>query len=230
MKTRLPLFVLLAWIMPVALGQPKLAVESMEIDLGTMYNGTTKTGKISIKNIGTQPLKIIRVQPSCGCTTIKQPKSELTPGENDVIEVALNTTGFRGKVEKYVNIETNDPTSQYIAVRLIAEVKEDLTPTNTSSSVWLGNIVVGKSAQQVVTLANTSSKAIVVKEITSASGVITAKADKSTIAVGDTLRVTIKVTADKEGYVNDHLVIQTDSKNQPSVELKIYFIGSKEQQ
>lgn len=208
--------------------QPKLAIENMEINLGVLYNGATTTGKIPIKNIGNQPLKIIRIQPSCGCTTVKQPKSELQANESDVIEVAFNSTGLRGQVEKYVNIETNDPTSQYVAVKLIAEIKEELTPITSSSSVWLGNITLGKQAEQTVAFKNTSGKPISIKGVKSSSNVIAGKVDRTLVGPADTLKITVTATAAKEGYSSDHLILQTDNKNQPTVEVKVYFIGSKE--
>jgi hypothetical protein len=208
--------------------QPKLAIENMEVNLGVLYGGATATGKIPIKNIGNQPLNIVRVQPTCGCTTVKQPKSELQTNESDVIEVAFNSTGLRGHVEKYVNIETNDPTSQYVAVKLFAEIKEDLTPITSSGSLWLGNIAMGKQAVQTIALKNTSGKQIVIRGIKTSSGFISGKADRTRVGPADTLQITVTVTAAKEGYSSDHLIIETDSKNQPAVELKVFFIGSKD--
>jgi hypothetical protein len=221
------LFVAAIWLTN-SHAQPKLAIENMEINMGVLFSGSTTTGKIPIKNIGNQPLKIIRIQPSCGCTTVKQPKSELQTNESDVIEVAFNSTGFRGQVEKYVNIETNDPTSQYVAVKLLAEVREELTPLTSSSSLWLGNVTVGKQAEQTVAFRNMSGKAISIKGIKSSSNDIVGKVDRTFVGSADTLKITVTATAAKEGYSSGHLILQTDSKNQPAVELKWYFIGSKE--
>ncbi|MGB2868226.1 MAG: DUF1573 domain-containing protein, partial [Bacteroidota bacterium] len=51
--------------------QPKLSLDKMEVDMGVIYSGTKKVSRFTVKNIGNQPLKILEVTPSCGCTTVK---------------------------------------------------------------------------------------------------------------------------------------------------------------
>ncbi len=213
-----------------AKAQPKLAVDSMTIDLGTMYSGQIKTGHITLKNIGNQPLKILRVQPSCGCTTVRQPKSELQPNESDELEVSFNSMLYRGPVEKYVNIETNDPLSQFIAVRLTAQIKEELAPTSKSYSIWLGNLTVGKKIEQPITFTNVSDQTITIRSITSTSPQIVAHSDQKRVRPSDTLTVVLTTLVEKVGYEASTVSIVTDSKNQPTVELKVYCIGQKEGQ
>ena len=210
--------------------QPKLALDNMTIDLGTLYSGQIKTGRITLRNIGNQPLKILHVQPSCGCTTVRQPKSELQPNESDELEVSFNSALYHGPVEKYVNIETNDPLSQYVAVKLIAQVKEDLTPTLGTYSIYLGNVAVGKKIEQAITFTNSSGKSISIKKITSTSDRIAAKSEQTRVGPSDTLTVVLTALAEKVGYESSTLSILTDSKNQPIVELKVYYIGQKEGQ
>lgn len=210
--------------------QPKLSLESMSIDLGTIYSGQIKTGRLTLKNIGNQTLKILHVQPSCGCTTVRQPKGELQPNESDEVEISFNSAMYNGPVEKYVNIETNDPLSQYVAVKLIALVKEELSPTLHTSSIYLGNVAVGKTVEQKITFTNSSGKTLAIKKITSSSDQITAISEQNKVGPSDTLTVILTAKAGKVGYDTSTLNILTDSKNQPSVELKVYYIGQKEGQ
>ncbi len=228
MKTIIVAFVFTVGWCGVLQAQPKLSIDNMTVDLGPVYNGATVTGVIRLRNIGTQPLKILRVQPSCGCTAVRQPKSELQPGEGDSVEVSFNATLYRGPVEKYVNIETNDALAQYVAVKLTADVKEDLAPTTSSYSVWLGNVSVGKQVEQQLTFTNRTNRVITVKEISYSNPTITAKSGQKRIAPSDTLSVTITAVPTKTGYDTGTVNIVTDSKNQPNVELKVYFIGQKE--
>ena len=98
---RLLTFALLAILCTsLALAQPKLTVEKNTIDLGTIYNGMVKKARIVIKNTGKDSLRILGVQTSCGCTTAKQPKGTLKPGESDAVEIEFNSTGWKGKVTK----------------------------------------------------------------------------------------------------------------------------------
>lgn len=210
--------------------QPKLAIDSMTVNLGDMYSGQIRTGNIVLRNIGTQPLKILHVQPSCGCTAVRQPKSELQPNESDEVEVSFNSAMYRGPIEKYVNIETNDPLSQYVTVKLIGVVKDELDPTSSSHSVWMGNLTVGKKVEQPFAFRNLSSRTISILNITSSSGSVTAESQQKKVRPNDTLSIKITAMPEKVGYETSTLDIQTDSKNQPTVQVKIYYIGQKEGQ
>ncbi len=213
-----------------ALAQPKLAIDSMTVNLGDMYSGQIRTGHITLHNIGTQPLKILRVQPSCGCTTVRQPKSELQPNETDEVEVSFNSSLYRGPIEKYVNIETNDPLSQYVTVKLIGVVSDELDPLSGSHSVWMGNIAVGKKLEQPFAFRNLSGRTISILKITSSSPSIIAESEQKKVAPNDTLKLRLSAVPDKVGYETSTLSILTNSRNQPNVEIKVYFIGQREGQ
>ncbi len=224
------LFFVLAAAAPALCGaQPKLSIDNATVDLGTLYNGTTKTGTIVLKNIGNQPLKILRVTPSCGCTTVRQPKSELQPNESDAVEVSFNATLYHGPIEKYVNIETNDPLSQYVAVKLIAVVKEELSPVSGSYSVWLGSTRIGTTSVQRLSFVNQTDRTIRIRGISTSAPNIKATTEKSQIPPADTLTVLLSMVPEKAGYSTGQVNILTDGKNQPNVELKVYYIGENKQ-
>ncbi len=106
--------------------QPKLALDKNDIDLGIFYSGEVRQGTIRISNIGTDTLKIFSVHPTCGCTTVKQPKEYLLPNQSDEIVVEYNSTGSSGSVHKRVIISTNDPSSPSVDVKLHGEARVDM--------------------------------------------------------------------------------------------------------
>ena len=181
-----------------------------------------------LTNIGNDTLWIYSLQPSCGCTTVKKPKDFLLPSESDEVEVEFNSSGYHGKVEKHININTNDPLSQIISVKLIADVKEELESIGHSSLMWLGNICLGKTFVQETSLKNTSDHIIKIKNFTTSSPSINIKIEKKTLHPNDTLIVQVTIKPDKLGYGNDHFTIETDSKNQPSVEIRTSYSCVKE--
>jgi hypothetical protein len=216
------------FLISTAHSQPKLSLDKPEVDLGTIYSGMKKEGRIVLTNIGNDTLRIYSVQPSCGCTTVKQPKTILLPKETDVAEIEFNSTGYRGKVEKHINITTNDPLYQKVTVKLIADVKEELECTNHSSLLWLGNIVLGKSLVQGTSIKNISDHRIKIKNLTTSSPSIDVKIEKKILNPNDTLYVQVTVKPDRLGYGNDHFTIETDSKNQPLVEIRASYVCVKE--
>ncbi|OGU29076.1 MAG: hypothetical protein A2X67_08775 [Ignavibacteria bacterium GWA2_55_11] len=216
-------------LLPVlAAAQPKISVDKSEIDLGVIYRGATKNASFTIKNIGNEPLKILQVQPSCGCTAVKKPKDVLAPGESDMVEVEFSSASFRGRVDtKRVDILTNDPVAEYFAVKLLAEVREELVPMNGTSLVWFGTVTVGSQAEQKITFTNSTNKPITIRNSVPSSPRLKVFTDKKRLAPNDSVEVVVTVRADKEGYTTDHIDLQTDSKNQPKVTINVSFIGTK---
>jgi len=205
--------------------QPKLQLETTHIDAGVVYNGSSTTAKVGIKNIGNQDLTITDIHTSCGCTTVKEPKSVLKPGESDVLEVAFNSSGFRGSVEKYINIETNDPAMRFASITLSAEIRDELAPLTRINILWLGNVPLGKEIQQRVAFQNLSSHPIKIRQITSSSNAIVATPDKKIVQPNDSVSVSVSITPDREGYFSGQFQLETDSPNQPRVPMRIALIG-----
>jgi hypothetical protein len=222
------IFILTLLILGISFSQPKLSLNKYEVDLGTIYNGMKKQGKIELKNIGNDTLRIYSVQPSCGCTTVKQPKGILLPSESDVVEVEFNSSGYHGKVEKHVNIITNDPLSENVSVKLIADVKDELESTSHFSMMWLGNIGLGKTFVQGTSLKNISDHKIKIKNFTTSSSSIIITVEKKMLNPNDTLNVQVTIKPEKLGYCKDHFTIETDSKNQPFVEISTSYVCVQE--
>ena len=222
------LFIITFLLLGNSYSQPKLSLGKPEVDLGIIYSGMKKHGKIELMNIGNDTLRIYSVQPSCGCTTIKQPKNILLPFESDVVEVEFNSSGYHVKVEKHINIATNDPLSGNVSVKLTAEVKEELEPTSHSSLLWIGNIGVGKTMMQGTTLKNISDHSIRIKNLSTSSPAISVTTEKKILNPNDTLLVQVTIKPEKLGYGSDNITIETDSKNQPHIEIRISYVGVKD--
>ncbi|MGD1045198.1 MAG: DUF1573 domain-containing protein [Bacteroidota bacterium] len=216
------------FVLGISFSQPKLLLDKPEIDLGIIYSGMKKQGKIVLTNIGNDTLQIYSVQPSCGCTAVKQPKGFLLPFESDVAEVEFNSSGYHGKVEKHVSIITNDPLSQNVSIRLIADVTEELESTSHSTLIWLGNIGLGKTLVQQTSLKNISDHKIKIKNFTTSSSSISIIIEKKMLNPNDTLDVQMTIRPEKLGYATDNFTVETDSKNQSRVEMKVSYVCVKE--
>lgn len=205
--------------------QPKLVLEKKEIDLGTVYNGALVKARLKLTNGGTDRLIIRNVRTSCGCTTVKQLKGELKPGESDELEIEFNSSGFRGTVTKYVHIETNDPANQYVSVTFTTNVKEELEPVNRFSLVWFGDLSIGKPASLTYTLKNVGNSKVSIRKVSGVYPKMTVDYDKKAVAPGDTVVVTVSVVPGRVGYFNETIMLETDSKNQPHVPIRVSYVG-----
>lgn len=208
-----------------ATAQPRLIIDKAKVDFGVIYNGTTKKARVVLKNVGQDTLRILGVTTSCGCTTARQPKAFLKSGESDAVEVEFNSTGFRGKIEKHVNIMTNDPTSPTTYVTLIGDVLEELQPINNGSVLWFGSVPIGKQAEQTVAFKNVSGKVLTLTGFKSSSSDLSVTFGRRTVLPADTIRLSVKITPRKTEYINELLLLETDSDKQSQVPVRVTLIG-----
>jgi len=209
----------------VLLAQPRISVDRTTVDLGVIYNGTVKIARVVVKNTGKDTLKILGVYTSCGCTTVKQPKAALKPGESDAVEVEFNSTGFRGKISKHVSIQSNDMLSSQVVVSIVGDVIDELEPVNRSSVVWLGAIPMGKTVEHPIALKNVSGKPITLRGYKSSSEQVIARLEERSVLPADTIRVIVRVTPKKMDYSSEQLLLETDSNKQSQVPIRITFVG-----
>jgi hypothetical protein len=101
-----------------------------QVDLGTVMQDSVVEAVIQFRNSGDAPLKISRVQTSCGCTAADLQKLEYLPGEEGEIGVKLNTKGFSGLIRKYVTIylEDGDPISTRVVLQTTVKSQFEIQP------------------------------------------------------------------------------------------------------
>ncbi len=84
-----------------------MTFEVVEIDYGTIDQGSDPLRIFKFTNTGTEPLIIKTAKGSCGCTVPTWPKEPIMPGESNKIEVRYDTQRV-GPFSKRVTIETNE--------------------------------------------------------------------------------------------------------------------------
>lgn len=108
MKKYLLLAVLLINAAVFAQKGPKIefAAKDNTIDYGTV-NKEDDSGLRSFEftNTGDEPLIIINVQSSCGCTVPSKPTEPIEPGKTGKIDVKYNMN--TGPIRKTITVETN---------------------------------------------------------------------------------------------------------------------------
>ena len=84
----------------------------------------------NLTNISTEKIAIVRVQPSCGCTTAKLPPLPwvLEPGVSGQIPITVNLAGKSGTLFKTVNVST-DKGSKLLTLQI--KVMPPVMPTMT---------------------------------------------------------------------------------------------------
>ena len=105
---------------PVILPRAVFAVDRAEIDGGNVQRGDKAHYVFKVKNTGDAPLEI-DAKPNCGCTVASFDKI-IQPGAEGRIEADLNTSAFRGHVQKTIDVKSNDLDRPQLNLRLTANV------------------------------------------------------------------------------------------------------------
>lgn len=104
---------------------PKIAYEQYTVEYGEVEYGGDGERLWSFKNVGDQPLLILSVKGSCGCTVVKYPKSPIAPGKSGVVKIKYDTKRV-GLISKTVSITTNEPgEDNFHVIKIMGKVKEN---------------------------------------------------------------------------------------------------------
>jgi len=110
----------LLFITYLSFGQAVMTFTETSHDFGKIENGGDGTYIFKYKNTGNQPLIIMEVTASCGCTTPTYTKAPLKPGDSGEILVKYDTTR-EGIFSKTVTIKSTATVSP-IELKITGEV------------------------------------------------------------------------------------------------------------
>lgn len=103
---------------------PKVQVDPMVIDLGTIDEGNSFERFLEVKNVGDGVLVVEEVKTSCGCTAAAvDGTTELKAGQSQKVKVTFNSKGQQeGDITKKLTVTTNDPAQKSTEVTLKAKI------------------------------------------------------------------------------------------------------------
>jgi hypothetical protein len=99
-------------------------------DFGKIPQGTPVTTMFEFTNIGTEPLILTEVRPTCGCTIADYTKTPVKTGEKGLIKITYNAAAA-GPFNKTIVVTSNAKTPMKY-LNIVGEVVAK--PTTTSSS------------------------------------------------------------------------------------------------
>lgn len=107
---------------------PKIKFSQEIIDYGQIEYDSESERLLTFKNIGDQPLLIVSVKGSCGCTVAKYPKTAILPGKEAAIKIKYDTKRV-GLISKTVSITTNEPEDRnFHVIKIMGKINENPNP------------------------------------------------------------------------------------------------------
>lgn len=105
---------------------PLIRFNERSVDFGRIPQRVTRPHTFSIRNDGTEALRILKVTPDCGCTLAQLADSVIAPGDSTTLHVVFDSGSYSGEQRKVVIIETNDPAEPRIDLLLLSYVARDI--------------------------------------------------------------------------------------------------------
>jgi hypothetical protein len=103
-------------------------------DFGDVKQGETVSYRFKFSNSGTEPLVLLNVQTTCGCTATDWPKTPIPPGESGEIMVNFNTTKKVGRQNKIITVYTNGQKPEE-KLKIVANILPEDPTTNPAQPV-----------------------------------------------------------------------------------------------
>lgn len=134
---------------------PAIFFENETCDLGSIVQGEQPSCVFVFRNRGDEDLRILQVEPSCGCTTTLLTAPVLHAAARGEIRAVFDSENFSGEVVKEVEVRSNDPSRPSVVLRVMALVEPEIDfEPRTATFDYLRP---GAAVKQVVTLTNRSA-------------------------------------------------------------------------
>ena len=196
-------------------------IQGNEISFGKIFQTGAMVYKvITVKNVGSDSIKIRSVTTSCGCTAAIAATSALAPGEKTDVRIQFNPTGYIGDVTKYIYISNSDKKFPLITVKMTGYVAYALQPT--PSYVLFNNARVGKVDSTEINLSNTTDKEMRITKVDLPSKELTYRLNKVLLKPGDFANLEIYLHPTNLRDIDGYIVVHTTSDRQPQLQMRVF--------
>ena len=204
--------------------QPKLKVlEGEKFDLGKVDRGAVMTKRLTLRNVGSDTLKLGNVEVSCGCTGTVVSNKLLKAGDTTSLLISFNSRNFSGPVHKSLTINSNSADAPRMLIEFTATVIEDLV--FSPMQFYFKDAQVGSKSTAVVKVRNEGSKEFMITGFRSTLENFVIKYPPKAISPGKTMEITAEYTPRTVmPALSNGVFITTSSLSQ--AEVYIYIFGN----
>ncbi|HEY9755083.1 MAG TPA: DUF1573 domain-containing protein [Oculatellaceae cyanobacterium] len=103
---------------------PHLTIDARRFNFGNVEEGIDLEHTFKITNTGNAPLMLYDAKSTCGCTVAKMSNKRLQSGESSELTIVVDTAMKQNKVEKTVNLLSNDPEKPDLELVLAMNVRD----------------------------------------------------------------------------------------------------------
>lgn len=212
------LFILIS-IKAGLMAQAKLTTDVKTVELGQVVWNTPVVIDFNVTNTGKDPLHIVDVMSSCGCSVPKWSDAPIGPGESSIISVEFDAKSL-GSFYKELSVYSNsEPGLIYLS--FTGEVVRKITNFTSSHPIKIGGVRLSKDALDFGEVVAGDSKVVTINYVSESDGAykpilmhtpsfISVKSTEESVRKGDagSFEVTLNTENYKEyGLVNSEVYL-----------------------
>jgi len=210
--------------------QPDIDVSPMAIDFGNVYVGYTAQQTITVSNIGTADLTIDSITDPTDPFSIVSTTCWPTPytlGAGNTCEILVQfAPTSEGLFSSNIVITSDDPDEQTININLkgngVPLPDIDVNPT----TINFGDVYVGDSAQQTITVSNLGTANLTISSITDPSAPFSIVSNNCPLAPaplgsGSSCEIVVQFAPTTGGLFASTIVITSDDPDEPTVTINL---------
>jgi hypothetical protein len=195
-------------------------------NFGSVKSGLRKTYEFLFKNTNTKPITLSKVKANCACLKVVQFTEKVSPGENGVINVSLDTKGLQGYITKKIigtigNAGTDN--EEQLLLTVSGEVSRRGELLLRPSQIYLSDLVKGSKITKSLILRRIGYDKLYLKKIKPSSPNVSIKVIDGFEADSYEAHIEMVVKAQGEfGPFEYTVLFETNSPDYPTAELRIH--------
>ena len=148
---------MVAWRSDRGIGHAGIDVDRASADFGTYPANQNREHVFVLKNNGDQPLKIIDIRKTCGCSETRLERNELAPGTTTKLTAVIKAGSIAGPFSKNLFVESNDSKQRFLMLLLNGN-SVPLITVKPQDKIYVGTLVAGQEWQQEFVLETNQDK------------------------------------------------------------------------
>ena len=200
---------------------PDIQFEQKVYNFGTVKQDEKITHIYNFQNMGDEPLIINNIDWSCGCIEVDSSLKKISPGESGWVKVIFDTQDRQGRVGKTISIHSNDPDEPIVKLRMRGYMQTEILIK--PRRIYFGGYKKDKPVTKKLRILQGGDKKIKLLKVEAESKYVTSTEPAGIInEEGNGYQIEVGLSPDVPiGRLRSNLVIYTDSKTQPVVNIPV---------
>jgi hypothetical protein len=217
-----------ACLCSLALGSPAQAQDwaqamfrELSHDFGTVAAYSKSEYRFLVTNKYKEPMNLIDVRSSCGCTTPAITKRTINTGESSEIVATFNTHSFRGQRSAVLTVSFGEPFSAQVQLRISGFIRGDVVMD--PAAVNFGRVRQGSPAERTIDVSYAGRSDWKITDVRAANEYLTATlSEKSRRGGLVDYRLTVRLKEGAPaGYLHDQLSLVTNDASGNQIPLDV---------